>query len=271
MNVNHKLAHIHIAALSCTKEGRELVQALEDVRYYHSEGRIAQLGHDSMLVTAVDAYDDEEVKGIVLLPGKKDRLTYQTADWCDDTIKGALFWKDYHSYPVLIPYVLGEWAVQCIVEHSEYEPVPIQYTKPVLSRVDTLPEMYVHMPKCLQLTGLTADKYTKRKATQSHYTQWSWDAPEMPGYSEDCPIVYNKTAEDVVHAARCAVGDSYYDYNPTTEKLMSPYHWPHIPEDEARAACQVLSDYKAWAYFDSCSYEQLIRHLQKRIFKGADV
>lgn len=79
------------------------------------------------------------------------------------------------------------------------------------------------------------------------------------------------TAEDVVHAARCAVGDSYYDYNPTTKKLMSPYHWPHIPKDEARAACQVLSDYKAWAYFDSCSYEQLIRHLQKRIFKGVDV
>lgn len=41
MNVNHELAHAYIAALSCTNEGRELVQALENVRYYHSEGRIA--------------------------------------------------------------------------------------------------------------------------------------------------------------------------------------------------------------------------------------
>ena len=244
--VDHTLAHAYIAALSCTKEGAELVQALEAVRYYHSEG-------------------------LVLLPGEKDKLTYQSADWLDNTIRGALFWKDYHSYPVVIPYVLAEWAVQCIVEHSEWVPAPTWCTKPVFNSVDTMPGMYVLVPWGLKLPGLTPDKYAKRKATQSHYTQWSWDAPEMPGYSEDCPIVYNKTAEDVVHAARCAVGDSYYDYNPTTEKLMSPHHWPHIPEDEARAACQFLSDYKAWAYFDSCSYEQLIRHLQKRIFKGVDV
>lgn len=271
MNVNHKLAHSYIAALSCTKEGAELVQALEAVRYYHSEGRIAQLGGGSMLVTAVDAYDDGDVKGLVLLPGTKDRLTYQSADWCDDTIRGALFWKDYHSYPVVIPYVLAEWAVQCIVEYSEWVPAPTWCTKPVIHSVDTVPNMYVRLPLGLKLPGLTVDKYAERKVTQDHYEKCEWDAPEMPGYSEDCPIVYNKTAEDVVHAARCAVGDSYYDYNPTTKKLMSPYHWPHIPEDEARAACQVLSDYKAWAYFDSCSYEQLIRHLQKRIFKGVDV
>ena len=271
MNVNHELAHSYIAALSCTKEGAELVQALEAVRYYHSEGRIAQLGGGSMLVTAIDAYDDDIVMGIVLLPGKKDKLTYQSADWCDNAIRGALFWKDYHSYPVVIPYALAEWAAKCIIERSEHEPVPTWCTKPVLNRIDTIPGMYVRLPWGLKLPGLTIDKYARRKATQSHYTQWSWDAPEMPGYSEDCPIVYNKTVEDVVHAARGAVGDSYYDYSPTTKKLMSPYHWPHIPEDEARAACQVLSDYKAWAYFDSCSYEQLIRHLQKRIFKGVDV
>lgn len=266
MNVNHELAHAYIAALSCTNEGRELVQALENVRYYHSEGRIAQLGHDSMLVTAVDAYDDEEVKGIVLLPGKKDRLTFQTADWCDNTIKGALFWRDYHSYPVVIPYVLGEWAVQCVVEYSEREPVPVQYTKPVLSLIDTLPEMYVHMPKGLQLPGLTPDKYAKRKATQSHYEKYMLVGFNMPGYSPGCPIIYGAQAQDVDYAARC-IGES----DTTIEKLMSPYYWPYISENETRAACQILSDYKAWAYFDSCSYEQLIRHLQKQIFTGADV
>lgn len=169
MNVNHELAHSYIAALSCTKEGAELVQALEAMHYYHSEGRIAQLGSGSMLVTAVDAYDDGDVKGLVLLPGTKDRLTYKSADWCDNTIKGALFWKDYHSYPVVIPYALAEWAVQCIVEYSGYEPVPIRYTKPVIHSVDTVPNMYVRLPLGLKLPGLTVDKYARRKATQPHY------------------------------------------------------------------------------------------------------
>ena len=77
-----------------------------------------------MLVTAVDAYDDDTVMGIVLLPGTKDKLTYQSADWCDNAIKGALFWKDYHSYPVVIPYALAEWAVQCVIERSEWVPAP---------------------------------------------------------------------------------------------------------------------------------------------------
>ena len=80
-NADHKLAHNYIAALSCTKEGRELVEALECVRYYHSEGRVADLGHDGVFVSAVDAYDDGEEMGAVLLPGQKDRLTYQTADF----------------------------------------------------------------------------------------------------------------------------------------------------------------------------------------------
>lgn len=179
-----------------------------------------------------------------------------------------------HMYPSMATHIAASMMLgdmRDIIEQFPYEELLMRYTKPVLNRIDTIPGMYVRLPWGLKLPGLTIDKYARCKATQSHYTQWSWDAPEMPGYSEDCPIVYNKTAEDVVHTARCAVGDSYYDYNPTTKKLMSPYQWPHIPEDEARAACQVLSDYKAWAYFDNCSYEQLIRHLQKRIFKGVDV
>ena len=266
MNVNHELAHSYIAALSCTKEGAELVQALEAVRYYHSEGRIAQLGGGSMLVTAVDAYDDGDVKGLVLLPGKKDKLMYKSADWLDNTIKGALFWKDYHSYPVMIPYVLAEWAVQCIVEYSDYEPVPIRYTKPVLHSVDTIPHMYVRLPWGLKLPGLNADKYARRKATQSHYTKGVQYTFEMSDYMPGCPIIYGARARDVDYTIRC-VNES----DTTIENLMSPFHWPHLSENEARAACQVLSDYKAWAYFDSCSFEQLIRHLQKQVFKGVDV
>lgn len=266
MNVNHELAHSYIAALSCTKEGAELVQALEAVRYYHSEGRIAQLGGGSMLVTAVDAYDDGDVKGLVLLPGTKDRLTYQSADWCDDTIRGALFWKDYHSYPVVIPYVLAEWAVQCIVEYSEWVPAPTWCTKPVIHSVDTVPNMYVHLPLGLKLPGLTVDKYARRKATQPHYTKGVQYTFEMSDYMPGCPIIYGARARDVDYAIRC-VNES----DTTIEHLMSPFHWPPLSENETRAACQVLSDYKAWAYFNSCSFEQLIRHLRKQNFKDVDV
>lgn len=266
MNINHELAHSYIAALSCTKEGAELVQALEAVRYYHSEGRIAQLGGGSMLVTAVDAYDDGNVKGLVLLPGTKDRLTYQSADWCDDTIRGALFWKDYHSYPVVIPYVLAEWAVQCVIERSEWVPAPTWCTKPVIHSVDTVPHMCVRLPLGLKLPGLTVDKYARRKATQPRYTKEVQYTFEMSDYMPGCPIIYGARARDVDYAIRC-VNES----DTTIENLMSPFHWPPLSENEARAACQVLSDYKAWAYFNSCSFEQLIRHLRKQNFKGVDV
>ena len=72
MNVNHELAHSYIAALSCTKEGAELVQALEAVRYYHSEAESPSSVAGSMLVTACRRLRDGDVKGLVLLPGTKD-------------------------------------------------------------------------------------------------------------------------------------------------------------------------------------------------------
>lgn len=219
-----------------------------------------------MLVTAVDAYDDGDVKGLVLLPGTKDKLTYQSADWLDNTIRGALFWKDYHSYPVVIPYVLAEWAVQCIVEYSDYEPVSIRYAKPVIHSVDTIPHMYVRLPLGLKLPGLTVDKYARRKATQPHYTKGVQYTFEMSDYMPGCPIIYGARARDIDYAIRC-VNES----DTPIENLMSSFHWPPLSENEARAACQVLSDYKAWEYFDTCSCYQCAKHLIENNFTPKDI
>lgn len=267
MNVNHELAHSYIAALSCTKEGAELVQALEAVRYYHSEGRIAQLGGGSMLVTAIDAYDDDIVMGIVLLPGKKDKLTYQSADWCDNTIKGALFWKDYHSYPVMIPYELAQWAAECIIERSEHEPVPTWCTKPLFNSVDTMPGMYVRLPLGLKLPGLTVDKYARRKATQTQCDNKE-ASTAVKGYSAAAHIVYGVEAGDIDFMLTLVFEVATW----TPEGLIdSCGFFSTEPECVLRAACQVFSGYAHWEYFNTCSPVQCARHIAAWDFSPEDI
>lgn len=267
MNVNHELAHTYIAALSCTKEGAELVQALEAVRYYHSEGRIAETGNGGVLVTAVDAYDNDEVMGIVLLPGEKDKLNYQSADWLDNTIKGALFWKDYHSYPVVIPYELARWAVQCIAERSEYEPVPMRYTKPVLNRVDTMPGMYVRLPWGLKLPGLTVDKYARRKAKQLHYDNKE-ASTAVKGYSAAAHTVYSVETGDIDFMLTIIFEVATW----TPEDLIDSCGFFNTePEHVLRAVCQVFSGYAHWEYFNTCSPVQCARHIAAWDFSPEDI
>lgn len=259
MNVNHELAHSYIA---------ELVQALEAVRYYHSEGRIAQLGGGSMLVTAIDAYDDDIVMGIVLLPGKKDKLTYQSADWCDNTIKGALFWENDHSYPVVIPYELAQWAAECIIERSDYSPMPIRDTKPVLNTVDVMPGMYVRLPWGLKLPGLTVDKYARRKATQPHYEKHTLVGFGIHGYSPSCPIVYGVNAGDIDFMLTLVFEVATW----TPEGLIdSCGFFDAEPEHVLRAACQVFSGYAHWEYFNTCSPVQCARHIAAWDFSPEDI
>lgn len=267
MNVNHELAHSYIDALSCTKEGAELVQALEAVSYYHSEGRIAQLGGGSMLVTAVDAYDDGAVKGLVLLPGEKDKLTYPSADWLNSPIKGALFWADYHSYPVVIPYVLAEWAVRCIVEYSEWVPAPTWCTKPVINSVDTMPGMYVRLPLGLKLPGLTVDKYAERKATQNHCDSKE-TSTTVKGYSATAHTVYGVEAGDIDFMMILVFDIATW----TPEELIDSCGFFNTePEHVLRAACQVLSGYSHWKYFDTCSAKQCAKHIAAWDFNPEDI
>lgn len=265
--VNHTLAHAYIAALSCTKEGAELVQALEAVRYYHSEGRIAETGNGGVLVTAVDAYDNDDVMGLVLLPGEKDKLTYQSADWLDNTIRGALFWKDYHSYPVVIPYVLAEWAVQCIVEYSEWVPAPTWCTKPAIHSVDTMPGMYVRLPRGLKLPGLTADKYAERKATQSHCDNKE-ASTAVKGYSAAAHTVYGVETGDIDFILTIIFEVATW----TPEDLIDSCGFFNTePEHVLRAACQVFSGYAHWEYFNTCSPVQCARHIAAWDFSPEDI
>lgn len=265
-NSDHKLAHNYIAALSCTKEGRELVEALECVRYYHSEGRIADLGHDGVFVSAVDAYDDGEEMGAVLLPGRKDRLTYQSADFLDNSIRGALFWKDSHTYPVVIPYVLGKWAAECIIERSDYPAVPVEYTKPIFNRIDTIPGMYVRMPKGLKLPGLTPDKYAKRKTMKpKHRLNGAYYAPEysfaeahVDGYGENARVLYGAHASSIAYAMDIAGALTIDDI----DDVLSGNHFCFSVKPEAwRALCQLNSNFRHWEYFDACTLHQCVKHV----------
>lgn len=266
--VDHALAHIYIAALSCTKDGRELIEALENVRYYHSEGKIADLGHDGVFVAAVDAYDGEEEMGAILLPGTKDRLTYQTADFLDNSIKGALFWQNSHSYPVVIPYTLGEWAAECIIERSDYDPIPVRDTKPILNRIDIMPDMYVHMPKGLQLPGLTQDKHAKRKVVKPqgyvaepgyHITHFVFQDPIVEGYAYDAHVLYGASGGDIAYALD--VVDAL-DVDHDIDDILTGNHFCFTVEPEAwRAICQLKSNLEHWAYFDACTLHQCVKHV----------
>ena len=275
MNVNHELVHSYIAALSCTKEGAELVQALEAVHYYHSKGRIAQLGDGSLLVTAIDAYDGI-VMGIVLLPGKKDKLTYQSADWCDNAIKGALFWENDHSYPVVIPYALAQWAAECIIELSDYNPMPVRNTKPVLNTVDVMPGMYVHMPKDLKLPGLTVDKLAKRKAVKSegyvaepgyHITHLVFQDPIVEGYAYDAHVLYGASGGEIAYALKVA---DTLDAD-SIDTILAGNHIFTVMPEAWRAICQLKSNFKHWKYFDECTLHQCVKHVIEDDYTPEDI
>lgn len=265
-NADHKLAHSYIAALSCTKEGRELVEALECVRYYHSEGRVADLGHDGVFVSAVDAYDDGEEMGAVLLPGRKDRLTYRSADFLDNSIRGALFWKDSHTYPVVIPYVLGEWAAECIIERSDYPAVPIEYSKPILNIIDTMPGMYVRMPKGLKLPGLTPDKYAKRKSEKPqgyvaepgyHITHFVFQDPVVDGYEYNAHVLYGVSSGNICYALDVVDALDVDDI----DDILTGNHIFTVEPEAWRAICQLKSNLQHWEYFDTCTLHECVKHV----------
>lgn len=245
------------------------------MRYYHSKGRIAQLGDDSLLVTAIDAYDGI-VMGIVLLPGKKDKLTYQSADWCDNAIKGALFWKDYHSYPVVIPYALAQWAAECIIELSDYSPMPVRNTKPVLNTVDVMPGMYVHMPKDLKLPGLTVDKLAKRKAVKSegyvaepgyHITHLVFQNPIVEGYAYDAHVLYGASGGEIAYALEVA---DTLDAD-SIDTILAGNHIFTVMPEAWRAICQLKSNFKHWKYFDECTLHQCVKHIIKDDYTPEDI
>lgn len=45
----------------------------------------------------------------------------------------------------------------------------------------------------------------------------------------------------------------------------------HLEKEAWRAACQFLSQYKAWEYFDTCSRYQCAKHLIENNFTPEDI
>ena len=64
MAVNHEVAHNIISGLSFTDEGRDLVNRLEAMRYYHRDGESFYLGDGARLIISWNenpSYDDNKI------------------------------------------------------------------------------------------------------------------------------------------------------------------------------------------------------------------
>ena len=261
IEVDHGAAHAMIAALSMTRKGSGLVEDLEKVRYYHREGLVCWLGHGAVLVVAGDEDDPDHEVGVVLLPGRRDRLYYETADYLERLVPAALYWKDGGSEPVVIPRVLGEWAAECIIERSERDPLTHAECRPAAYSVDAMPGMVVTMPYDLQMPGLTRDKWARRRILQDHYVDnGDWCTPQPSGYSSTCTVLYGVEAYDIHHAIR--LSRSGYDL----EGFLALF-----TTNVLRAACQVASNYLSWQYFDNATALQCARHLYMGDYSPRDL
>ena len=102
MAVNHEVAHNIISGLSFTDEGRDIVEHLEEMRYYHRDGESFYLGNGARLVISYNespSYDDNKIVGAVYIPGVKngkkghESLFVNKACWPHDVTDAAVFWS----------------------------------------------------------------------------------------------------------------------------------------------------------------------------------
>ena len=133
--------------------------------------------------------------------------------------------------------------------------------------------MYVRLPWGLKLPGLTVDKYAERKATQPHYEKCEWGLYDHVGgnslvYGYDAIVLYGVTAGEIVYLLNHVDVLDVDDINDALEPECFLFEF----EKEAwRAACQFLSQYKAWEYFDTCSRYQCAKHLIENNFTPEDI
>lgn len=102
MAVNHEVAHNIISGLSFTDEGRDIVEHLEEMRYYHRDGESFYLGNGARLVISYNespSYDDNKIVGAAYIPGVKngkkghESLFVNKACWPHDVTDAAVFWS----------------------------------------------------------------------------------------------------------------------------------------------------------------------------------
>lgn len=103
MNVDHKLVHAMIAGLSFTREGRTLVENLEEMRYYHRDGKSFYLGDGARLIVSYNEspeyMEDNKIVGALYLPGNHngklghENLFIDEACHLGDEVEAALYWS----------------------------------------------------------------------------------------------------------------------------------------------------------------------------------
>lgn len=280
-NMNHEAAHLMIQALSMTDEGHKLVKALEDIRYYHRAADVYDLGYGGILVEAFDEDSDGDRywEGSVLIPSKRDRLTYESGAWQDEPVQGALFWGwgygDDDSGCIVIPRILGEWAAQCALDYATKNAKNMHSPgecRPVACTVDSLTQMVVTAPvDQVNLPGLTKDKWAHKKAAEADAERrdTSWDFPSliMPGYIQDCATVYGVT---IGWIDSLDVWPTPFE-ECTPETICDEKSWSYREPVVLRAACQIMSELKHWEYFDKCSPLQCAKHLFANDFRPVDL
>lgn len=92
-----------IAGLSFTKEGRDLVQNLEAMRYYHKDGKAFYLGDGARLIISYNEspeyMQDNKIVGALYLPGNNngkpghEHLFIDEGCYFGDKIEAALYWS----------------------------------------------------------------------------------------------------------------------------------------------------------------------------------
>lgn len=103
MNIDHEFTHNMIAGLSFTKEGHDLVENLEAMRYYHRDGKSFYLGDGARLIVSYNEspeyMEDNKIIGVLYLPGNHngkpghEHLFINEACHLGDDIEAALYWS----------------------------------------------------------------------------------------------------------------------------------------------------------------------------------
>lgn len=270
MNVNREAAYTMIAALSASPEGRELVENLERMRYYHWDGNTYNIGYGASLAIAWGVDDGAYyVNGTILLPGKRDKLYYKSAAWKGENIDAALYWYPGADTYTIIPRVLGEWAAELIISCSDIPPYIPEECRGVACSVDGMEGMVVTAPGGFTVPGLTPDKWARRKAFQSHYKRDDFPSIVDPGYMQGCEVIYGIEIGWVDNLIYGTCGG--LKTKTPGQLLDREDEFDFRPAKVLQAACQVLSGYRKWDYFDTCGDLQCARHLVTGDFTPHDL
>lgn len=265
-NEQHSEAHTMIRALSITEWGRALVEGLERIRYFHSNGEAYDLGHGGRLVFGVDEYEECGPRvGAVLLPGANGNLFYETGDYLEEEVEGALFWGDKDSAPVLIPRVLGEWAAELVLTRSDVPIVQCRESQPVACAIEGHEGASVTAPmsQLESLPGLVRDKWAHKKAEEvlvdkEEEDEW-WEEfyhNALPGYGVNAEILPGISAEEI-RAILLAI-------------LNNESWWQDEPTELLRATLQWATGFARFHEVALLSHEGIVRRLEDGDYWGRE-